>query len=183
MERKIMNLKKYSFYGFLFTSVLGTIMHFVYGWSGDNPIVGLFAPVNESVWEHMKLLFFPSVLYLIYSAYRLPDRSAYPAALMTGILLGLLGIPVLYYTYSGILGFHVSAVDIAIFYISVLITFVTACRLSDRDDIRRCFVPLLLSLCVLAFSFFLFTFLPPDLGIFEDPTAHTITENAERSTP
>lgn len=183
MERKIINLKKYSVCGFLFTAVFGTLLHFVYEWSGRNPIVGLFAPVNESTWEHMKMLFFPSVLYLVYAAYRLPDRSSYPAALMTGILLGLFSIPVLYYTYSGVLGFHITAVDIAIFYASVLVTFLTGLRLSVRDSIRRFFLPLLILLCLLAFSFFLCTFFPPDLGIFQDPTAHTISEIAERSAP
>lgn len=183
MERKIIHLKKYSVWGFLFTSALGTLLHFVYEWSGENPIVGLFAPVNESTWEHMKMLFFPAVLYLVYAAYHLPDRSSYPAALMTGIFLGLIGIPVLYYTYSGVLGFHVTAVDIAIFYVSVLITFFTGFRLSDRDNIRRFSLPLLILLCLLAFSFFLFTFSPPDLGIFQDPTAHTISETNERSMP
>lgn len=45
--------------GILFVSVLGVLMHFVYEWSGSNRFVGLFAPINESTWEHMKLLFFP----------------------------------------------------------------------------------------------------------------------------
>ena len=40
----------------LSVSLLGTLLHFTYRWSGRNPLI---APVNESVWEHMKLLFFP----------------------------------------------------------------------------------------------------------------------------
>ena len=39
--------------------VLGTLAHFVYDWSGQNSFIGLLTPVNESTWEHMKLLFFP----------------------------------------------------------------------------------------------------------------------------
>ena len=45
--------------GILCVSILGTLLHFTYRWSGRNPLIGLIAPVNESVWEHMKLLFFP----------------------------------------------------------------------------------------------------------------------------
>ena len=49
--------------GTIFVSAAGTLLHFVYGWTGNHFIVGLFAPVNESTWEHMKLLYFPMLLY------------------------------------------------------------------------------------------------------------------------
>ena len=49
--------------GILCVSILGTLLHFTYRWSGRNPLIGLIAPVNESVWEHMKLLFFPMLLF------------------------------------------------------------------------------------------------------------------------
>lgn len=52
--------------GILFVLVTGTLSHFLYDWSGRLPVVGLFAPVNESVWEHMKLLFFPMLLYALF---------------------------------------------------------------------------------------------------------------------
>ena len=52
--------------GFIAVSIAGTLMHFIYEWSGNNKIVALFAPVNESPWEHLKLLFFPFVIYGIF---------------------------------------------------------------------------------------------------------------------
>ena len=45
--------------GYIAVTVLGTLLHFVYGWSSSNMLVGLFAAVNESTWEHMKLAFYP----------------------------------------------------------------------------------------------------------------------------
>ena len=56
------SLKKIEWISFLAASVLGTLFHFVYGWSGENPVAGLFFPVNESTWEHLKLIFFPILL-------------------------------------------------------------------------------------------------------------------------
>nr|WP_236945659.1 DUF6512 family protein [Enterocloster clostridioformis] len=53
--------------GILSVSLLGTLLHFTYRWSGRNPLIGLIAPVNESVWEHMKLLFFPMLLFGLWS--------------------------------------------------------------------------------------------------------------------
>lgn len=61
-----MNSKKLFIWGFLFMSVIGTLLHFVYEWSGNNSIVRLFAPWNESTWEHMKLLFFPMLVLVLF---------------------------------------------------------------------------------------------------------------------
>ena len=49
--------------GFLTTAVLGTLAHFAYRWSDGALLAGVFCAVNESVWEHMKLLFFPVFLF------------------------------------------------------------------------------------------------------------------------
>ena len=42
--------------GAVFTIITGTLLHFVYEWSGESLFVGIFSPINESVWEHLKLL-------------------------------------------------------------------------------------------------------------------------------
>ncbi len=62
----------------LFVIVLGTLMHFMYNWSGKHPFAGLIAPVNESVWEHMKLLFFPMLLQVFGCCAMKPIPAAYP---------------------------------------------------------------------------------------------------------
>ena len=49
--------------GFFTAAVLGTLDHFAYDWSGKSLPVGAFCAVNESTWEHMKLLFFPVLLF------------------------------------------------------------------------------------------------------------------------
>lgn len=45
--------------------LIGTLLHFAFGWSGRNPLVGIVAPVNESVWEHLKMVFWPSAAYTV----------------------------------------------------------------------------------------------------------------------
>ncbi len=49
--------------GILFTAALGSFGHFAYDLSKENILVALFCPVNESTWEHLKLLFFPFLLF------------------------------------------------------------------------------------------------------------------------
>lgn len=102
--------------GFLFVCAAGTALHFLYQWSGESVAAAPFAAVNESVWEHMKLLFWPMLLWAgaeraVLGGY---SRGFWPAKAL-GTLLGLALIPALYYTYTGALDVSVMWVDIAIF--------------------------------------------------------------------
>ncbi len=155
--------------GFFFVSILGTLAHFLYKWTGNNPIVGLVTPINESTWEHMKLLFFPMLLYFPTANYFLKDKYPYIAnAFAYGILAGTLFIPIFFYTYSGILGNTIMAVDIASFYIAVAFGFYISYRLAKKK------VPLgtlgLSLLIVCTFLFAYFTYKPLEFGIFQDIT-------------
>ena len=51
--------------GFLWTAAAGTLLHFTYDWSGGSKIAAAFSAVNESTWEHMKLLFVPLFLFTV----------------------------------------------------------------------------------------------------------------------
>ena len=163
-------LKKYCILGFLFVSLVGTLSHFVYEWSGNNFLVGFLFPINESTWEHMKLAFFPMLLYSIYANGKL--KQEYPcvtSALLSGTLLSTLLIPILFYTYSGILGQTIDAVNIATYYISILVAFITIYRLTVSCKAEP-FLGLLKSLILIfAAAFLVFTYLPPNLGIFVSP--------------
>ena len=109
--------RKWRIGGFLFTSAAGTLLHFLYEWSGKNSIVGAFSAVNESTWEHMKLLFVPLLLTALVSMVFGGRCQGYWTAKLVGAVGGLLLIPLLYYGYTGALGISVMWVDIAIFYV------------------------------------------------------------------
>lgn len=110
--------------GLLFVLAAGNLLHFVYDWTGQSPVVGALAAVNESVWEHMKLLTTPWVLWSIAELVAV-GRSGLPvtAARAAGLLAGLAAIPMLFYTYQGVLGRDLMWLDIAIFQIAVLLGF------------------------------------------------------------
>ena len=66
------HLKQYTLIGIIFVTIAGTLSHFVYEWSGKNPFLALFLfPINETTWEHMKLVFFPSIVYATFMAYKI----------------------------------------------------------------------------------------------------------------
>ena len=113
----------YLFVGFFFVTILGSLSHFFFEWSNGNKLVALFCPVNESTWEHMKLLFFPMLLYTACIIYRFPKNDSILTASLFGNIYGTASIPVFFYTYSGILGYNITFIDISIFYISVFYAF------------------------------------------------------------
>ena len=84
--------------GFVFTGAAGTLLHFVYEWSGGSVLAAAFSAVNESTWEHMKLLFFPLFLFSMVQ-FCLMGRNYpnLPAVRAVSTLTGLALIPVLPY--------------------------------------------------------------------------------------
>lgn len=154
-------LKRYTFAGILFVLVLGTIAHFIYEWSGNNLIAGLFTPVNESPWEHMKLIFFPMLLYSLFLTLKL--QNSYPciaASFSAGILLGTVCIPVIFFLYIGILGQDVFILDILIFILSVVIGFYAAYRLTLSCRVQKYKLLLYCLLVVAALCFGWFSYHP-----------------------
>ncbi len=57
-----MNLKKIKMLGVIGVFVVSIICHFTYQFIPNN-IVAIFVPVNESIWEHMKMLFSSFIIY------------------------------------------------------------------------------------------------------------------------
>ena len=164
-------LNRYIITGIIFVIIAGTLSHFVYEWSGKSFILGFFFPVSESAWEHMKLCFFPMLIYSLYMKKRL--KNEYPCIASASYLETLLGaflIPVIFYTYSGILGSSFLPLDIATFIVSVILAFWAVYRLTLSCRINSYSFLLGLLICIMAICFFLFTYLPPDINLFRDPT-------------
>lgn len=164
-------LKRYTIIGIVFVIITGSLFHFLYDWSGHNQIVGLFTPVNESIWEHMKLLFFPMLLYSIVMI--LKFNQPYPhitSALFFGIIAGTLLIPLFYYAYTSILGANYLVLDIGIFILSIVISFWLTYKLTLSHRLESYTFALGISACILLVCFWLFTYHAPNGAIFQDPT-------------
>ena len=163
-------LKKYMIKGTIFVLITGVISHFVYEWSGNNRLVGLFFPTNESVWEHMKLCFFPMLIASFYLNQKLAsDYPCVTSSLLFGVSLSTYLIPVLFYTYSGILGYHIALLDISTFFVSVILSFIVVYKLTMSCRVASYTQFFKLLIFITAICFFLFTYQPPGLGIFVAP--------------
>jgi hypothetical protein len=156
--------------GFAVTSLGGTILHFLYEWLGEAAWIAPLSGVNESTWEHMKLLFWPMFLYAIVQSFFFKDREDFWCVKLRGILLGLGLIPVLFYTYNGVIGKSPDWINIAIFFISAAIAYLYETKLFKKETVV-CKRPKLAIgvLCAIALLFVVFTFATPEIGIFKDP--------------
>lgn len=157
---------------FLLTAILGIWNHFFYAFSGYSAIVALFCPVNESVWEHLKLLFFP---FLFVSVLEYPHHRKsllrFFYCRYIGVVCGILVIVTFFYTYTGITGHDFLIIDILLFFTSTVAAFLSAnyfyLKIRSAHTADR---TLILTLWITtAFFFFLFTCFPPDLPIFYSP--------------
>lgn len=168
------SIRLWQLLGFGITSLGGTLLHFLYEWLGEAVWVAPFSGVNESTWEHMKLLFFPTLLFAIVESLFFKERGDFWCIKLRGIALGLAMIPVLFYTYNGVIGKSPDLVNVAIFFLAAAIAYRYETKQFQKDA-STCHNPRL-SLAILiliAFLFVLFTFKTPMLGIFQDPISGT----------
>lgn len=161
--------------GFIFTGIMGVLLHFLFDWTGQSIIVAPFSAVNESIWEHMKLIFFPMFIFAFAeSLYISKEYKSFWCVKLIGIVLGLVLIPVLYYTINGIFGKTPNWVNIAIFFVTVAVVYWVETRLLKQRALN-CKSPekALLILWLIALAFAVLTFVPPHIPLFEDPVTKT----------
>ena len=164
-------IRLWALWGFAVASFLGTLLHFLYDLTGKSVFIAPFSGVNESTWEHMKLLFWPMLLFAFVQRPFFRGCHRFFCIKLCSILLGLTLIPTLFYTYNGVIGKSPDWVNIAIFFISAAVAYMYEAKAfaTERDTCKRpvCAIALLIVLAVL---FTVFTFKAPNLGIFADPT-------------
>ena len=160
--------------GFALTSLGGTLLHFLYEWCGESVWVAPISGVNESTWEHMKLLFVPMFVFAILQSFFFKERADFWCVKLRGILLGITLIPAIFYTYNGAIGKSPDWFNIAIFFVSAAIVYIYETRLFNEERLRcRAKKWAVATLCVIALLFVVFTFATPEIGIFRDPLSGT----------
>lgn len=157
---------------FFIISIMGTVSHFVYEWTGKPYLIGLFFPVNESTWEHLKLLFFPGILYFVVLYFTLKAKPEnYAPATAISLFAGMLSIVIMFYTYQGVLGRNIDFLNILIYFLGVIVTIYIMQRILKTQSFSSGISNIIsiLFLFVMAILFILFSFNPPSLGIFLPP--------------
>ena len=167
MKRNLFFIK---FGGYVFVSILGTLFHFLYEWTNESVFFAPFTAVNESIFEHLKLLYFPYLFWSIIE-YKILNNEYknYWCAKAKSITLGLLLIPTLYYTYTGALGVYAEWFNILIFFISGAVTFIFDTKfLQKNNNCRFSKKVYLIYFLTLGAVLIVFTFIPFEIPLFLD---------------
>ena len=145
--------RKWELAGLFLTLIFGNLLHFVYDWSGQSIAAAVFAAVNESTWEHMKLLVTPWVIWSLVEA-----------------------VALRYYTYTGALGVSSMIADVVLFQAAVLLGAWLSWRIMAAGKLTGPLWSILGALVLLGVwgLFLWWTFDPPVLPIFIDPTNGTV---------
>ena len=167
------NIFKWEAFGIVFVFLIGALLHFVFEWSGESKLVGLFASVNESVWEHFKQGFWPMCLYAAIE-YKFLGVNYFFAAKAVAVYLIPIITGTVFYGYTAVVGHEILLVDISIFLIAIIIGQFVSYRLMISEKLPRysngigfVFIVLLASILIL------FTLFPPHLPIFLDGNTGT----------
>ena len=157
-------------FGFALAAIGGTLLHFLYDWLGESLLIAPFSGVNESTFEHMKLLFWPMLLFLMIESFFFRDYENFMCVKLRGTLIGLLLIPILFYTYNGVIGKSLDWINISIFFVSAAVAFIYETRALNLGTVE-CSYPRIafLILIFIALLFVIFTFKTPRIELFRDP--------------
>ena len=159
-----------SFYGFLFISIIGSILHFTYDLSNHNKYVSLLSAVNESVWEHMKLLVFPSLVWTLIEVPFISSNPNFLLAKCISLIVMVLLVPILFYSIKYIFKKSYLIVDILIFYVAVGIGQYLANIILNLDPVPSVYNYFSLIIMILIYGYFLIaTILPGEGDIYVDP--------------
>ena len=157
-------------FGFVFVVIAGVLLHFIYEWTNNCIIVAPFSAVNESIWEHMKLLFFSLFIFAIIEFYFIGNKFInFWFAKLNCIFTGFILIPIIYYTYTGALGVNADWFNIFIFFIAAALSFfVEYLIILNRFDYLNSEIISFVFLCLIALLFIIMTFVQPEIPLFQD---------------
>ena len=156
--------------GAVFVIVVGSALHFTFAWTGEWRPVAVVAAVNESIWEHLKLAFWPGLFWSLLPQKRTGSRLLNRLA-VKGLTLSLTAvlIVVIFTSYTAILGRNLLLLDLGTFVIAVLIGQIVSAVLAIYGTRSSAFFALgLFLVAVQLAAFSLFTYFPPDLWLFID---------------
>ena len=160
--------------GVIFGLLMSVVFHFSYDWLGNSPYLAWFFAVNESVWEHGKLVFYPYLIYSIIEYFIIkPDKGSYIAAKSIALLVVIPLMITIFYTYTGIIGTHMLWADILLTLVIVFVSYIISYRLLNSGFNLRKYSWFAIPALILLILVIVFTYYPPHLPLFLDTMTNT----------
>lgn len=172
MYKHLSSPEKYILRGIPILFVLGTLMHFAYDFFNKSVIVGLFAAVNESVWEHTKMVLLPVILYWILYYYIKGrkysiDKNKWFQGALISLITSIISIPILYYFYTEAFGVEVMVIDILILLMANIFGQLLGLHVYKHGKGINAMTVINIFL-VIILMYMVFTIYPPHIPLFQD---------------
>lgn len=154
--------------------IISAPVHFLFELTGKLNIIGTFAPVNESPWEHLKLVFYPILVWWI--IYYLRSRKEvgfskekWIVSTAVATFSAPLTIILFFYSYTGAFGVEILALDIFSAFLAIVVGQYLSYHIYKYAKPGRLVSILSLGLVIaLIFMFVVFTFKAPHINLFRD---------------
>ena len=169
MSKDVNKLKLWSIVGFFAIIVLGFLSHDLYKWTNKNVLIAMIAPVNESVWEHLKLGLWAVISFSVVEYFVIGKlANNYFFAKGIGALIISFGVLTVYYTYTGLLHRNIFLLDISSYIFGVLLCQLVCYKIFQLKDSGVLNVLGIVILIGLVTLFALCTFYPLEMELFKD---------------
>ena len=152
--------------------IFGSLLHFFFAFTGNNKIAGLISAVNESVWEHSKMVLLPIILFWsLYSffngkKYSIDINKWFTSALVS-LLTALITIPIVFYFYTQAFGVELLWVDIGILLLALIFGQLLGLHFYRYGKGVKWYIPVTI-IILIVLIFMIFTFFPPQIPIYSD---------------
>lgn len=167
MKKYLMN---WEIIGTIIIIIMGTLLHFTFEWFNYWRPIALISAVNESVWEHLKIGFWPALIFSIIE-YVFVKKYANNFIIAKAACLTIIPIViiVIFYSYTSIIGHNILTVDISTFIVAIALGQYISYKILTTKQLPT-FISIisLMVVILLIVAFSLFTYYTIHLPIFRD---------------
>lgn len=163
-------MKKIKIWGIIISFILSVILHFLYAII-PNTYISIIAPVNESIWEHMKLIISASLVFSIFEYFIYKKKNiSFNNFLLSYAISALLGIIIYLFIYiplNDIFG-HKLYIALTLLFLIFIIIQIISYYIMNKKKIKFS-SPLAIIIIVITYLiFYYFTYYPPKINLFYD---------------
>ena len=131
----------------------------------------MFSPVNESLWEHLKLGYWALTFFMLIEYWYVRRyKYSFFIAKTLGVLAMSLFIVLAFYLYTGISKKHILIIDIGLLIVGAILCQLISLKLMKKNMSNILNKIGFITFLSIGAIFILFTFKTPHLPIFKDPS-------------
>lgn len=163
------------FISFVVSTCIGVLSHFLFALLNNSIIISWLVPINESIFEHLKLLFYPFLLVSLVELHikKKSIKNYFPYRLFS-ITLAIIILPILYYGIKACVG-NVGFINILLYFLCMGLAYYLSYKAEKKQlvpTISMRFIAIAMTI-LLIFLFTIMTYFPPELELFRDPINNT----------